>query len=593
MIENAGADMICRIADRYGKGGHPRIIFTREKTDEIRKHAGTGDLCDRAAGRVIAAADGYLRTEPEKYDLRDGLRLLYVSHEIADRVYALGFSYLVTGRKEYLERGKRELFAALNFPDWHPYHDLDYGVMCYAAAFGYDWFYNDLSETERAFCREKICEYGFGPALEDYLDLPRKRTYPWVQDDPGDNHKLINNGGISLCALAICDETDGDVCERVLDFAYRDDYKFIRAAYDVRDGSYFEGVSYWEYGMRHLAIHMTGLMTACGTIYDFIDWEGFRKTPYFLVLLCSNNFKSFCFSDGSEEYLCVSPLLWVGPAVGENAFAQLRIKRMEEGDISLFDIMWYDPSATVSEANLPTDYGALGTSNATFRSDWSDQSMFVGIHYGKNKLPHGHLDMGEFCVDYCNRRFFTDLGKDDYNLENYINCYRMRAEGHNTLVINPSADFDQHWSGEAYADEFVTGEIARVSADMSSAYSPAKVRRTLSLDKKTKTATVTDEISCDAHDTIYWFGHTPAEADVQNDGKTAILTMDGVRLRVESVGDGQMYLTDASPFPTSPKVPGQNENRGIRKLAIKAEGKSAYVISVKFMPYSDEETRPG
>ncbi|MBO4770766.1 MAG: hypothetical protein J5563_08305, partial [Clostridia bacterium] len=136
-------------------------------------------------------------------------------------------------------------------------------------------------------------------------------------------------------------------------------------------------------------------------------------------------------------------------------------------------------------------------------------------------------------------------------------------------------------------DEFVTGENARASADMSSAYSPAKVRRTLALDKKAKTATVTDEISCSQEDTVYWFGHTPAEVVILKDGKTAVLSMDGVSLKVESVGDGQLYLTDAAPFPSSPEVPGQDENRGIRKLAIKAEGKSAYTISVKFMPYID------
>ncbi|MBQ0101409.1 MAG: heparinase II/III family protein [Firmicutes bacterium] len=598
-----GPDMLEKIFEKHGKNGHPRMIFTNDKIAFLKEHVGKDDVYGNTIKSVVAEADKWAAKDLLKYELRDGLRLLYVSHDALDTVMYCCEAYFFTGDKKYSDRVLAEFDNLLRFPDWHPYHDLDYGVLALAAGFAFDWLYGLMTPEYRAWVVSRLEELVFRPAYNDYLnkiytkyqpgvcEAPENeftRTYPWVQDTPGDNHKLINDAGISVCAMAICGEnpeTDRK-CEEVLSWGYDLDKKFIRDAYDAKDGSYFEGMGYWEYGMRHLALRIAAMDTACGTHYELIDWEGFRKTIYFPVMLSSIDLHAFSFSDGSEEDTCYPPLLMLAGLYGMNGIAKLRADRIKNGGGSSFDLAWlYDGIYSSDEsAEMPLDYGDVGTTNATFRTNWDKDSLFVGIHYGKNRLPHGHLDMGEFCVDYSGVRFMTDLGKDNYNIVRYGDCYRMRAEGHNCLVINPSKEPDQSWEGETYVDTFVVGEKSYCSADMSSAYPGKQVRRDLILDRKTETAEVRDVIKCEKNDNVWWFGQTQAEIEIIDGGKAAILTRNGVKMKVTSLADGLLTEMDAAPAEWSPDSPGQAVNKGYRKLALHLSGKDAYEIRITFAP---------
>ena len=100
-------------------------------------------------------------------------------------------------------------------------------------------------------------------------------------------------------------------------------------------------------------------------------------------------------------------------------------------------------------AGLPLDKYFRGAEVAVLRSDWDNpKALFVGFKAGDNKANHSHLDLGSFVFDAAGARWAMDLGADDYNLPGYFgaqrwNYYRLRAEGQNTLVINPDRGPDQ------------------------------------------------------------------------------------------------------------------------------------------------------
>ncbi|MBQ0102146.1 MAG: heparinase II/III family protein, partial [Firmicutes bacterium] len=435
-METVGKTLVELVKEQHPDKGHPRLIFDDERVEFWKGQLGTGSVYDMEYRAMKKDANGYLTSAVHSYNIYDGIRLLNICNEVLDCVARCALVYLLTGQEIFAERAAQELDAAAAFPDWNPYHFLDVGTMSCAFGLGYDWLYGYLSEERKATYREKMIAYGFEPAMGDFKNKLRQRTYKWYQDDPGDNWKLVCNGGLSIAALAICDEVDTTICEDVLYYAYKSNYKFIRDAYLELDGSYVESLGYWEYATDYLGMYSTSLTTACGTNLDLTDWIGLEKTGYFPLMLASNKFESFNFGDAGVSYTLTPPLLFLGHEFGRPDIGYFRYQVIKGGVHTLYDMFWLYPEDNYEEVTVPCDYGSLEATNATFRTGWEKEDMFCGIHFGKNNVPHGHSDMGTFILEYNNERFFDDLGGDNYNLADYGSCYRHISEGHNTLTFD-------------------------------------------------------------------------------------------------------------------------------------------------------------
>jgi hypothetical protein len=170
----------------------------------------------------------------------------------------------------------------------------------------------------------------------------------------------------------------------------------------------------------------------------------------------------------------------------------------------------------------------------------------------------------------------------------------MRAESHNTIVINPGQKADQDPLAAAKIINFgVKGNTAFAVADITPAYASEanSVQRGIALAGG-KTVVIRDEIKAQKPADVWWFMHTRADVTVAGSGKTATLTIDGVKLVAEIVApsNAKFSVMNASPLPSSPKPSGNNPNEGVRKLAINIKNVTDGKITVVIRPSEGKAT---
>lgn len=582
-------------ARAFSGGKHPRIMMSKADFERI---ANSKDPLDTYAyDMVIAQAERLLSKDLLTYYIPDGIRLLEVSRTMLRRTLILGMAYNISGDERFADRLWKEMETVAAFKDWNPYHFLDVGEMTNAMGIAFDWLYDYLTPEQRKIVVNAIIEKGVNAAMDDFLDRPRKRSYRWYQDVPGDNWKYVCNGGITVGILSIFDEegVDEELLRDALNYAYKGTYPAVRRMY-FPDGSYEEGFGYWTYATSYLGFYVMSLMSACGTDFGLCDHEPVHTSPYYVKTLCSNNFYCFNFGDAKEDFQCSDIYLWLGRYFNDPIVSSMRIEVLRKNPeiMDIRDVLHYRPTEEKSMDCVPLDAGSVGGTNASFRSGWTDQDLYAGIHFGDNNAYHRHEDMGTFCVEYKHRRFFRELAADNYNVDEYIKCYRYRAEGHNTICINLSPDPIQERYSECYINTFRPGtatEDAIAVCDMTAAYFGKSVVRGMRMPSDRSAIIIQDELNLEPTDTGYWFGHTQAEIELSEDKKSAILTLDGERLWVGILAGGEFEVMPAELLFLEIKQEGARDNSDTQKLAIRFGGDTK-CVSVAIMPLEDGEKMP-
>lgn len=587
---------------RHPNHHHPRLILSENDFAVFREKRQEG-IHKKLLDVVMNHAQKHLDAPLSTYEIPDGIRLLVTSQRVYDRVKELSVAYRVTGEEKYAERAWRELEAAGNFPDWNPKHFLDVAMMCYAFAVGYDWLYSYLSEERRAFLRRAVTEKGLCPVMDDFRDLPRERTYRWYQHIPGDNWKFICDGGVSMAVLAMFDDEENPLYAEILECAFRDSYDAVRRFYGERDGAYVEGLGYWSYGTIHLSFYSLALMSAAGTDYGLTDWVGLRKSAYFVLSMSSPDLISFNFGDAGASNSSTPIFLWFGKLLGDFGIATLRTRMLLDGTVEggVSDLMFLGDFPESPMRQLPLAFCGDGWDNASFRTDLTPQALYAAIHFGANDVCHGHRDMGTFILNVGDKRFFSDLGADNYNLKPYGATYRYRAEGHNTLVFNHSAGQDQLTQASATTQRTQTQGDSFAIGDMSEAYPGRHAVRGMKMVRSLGGVLLRDEVDCESGDEVRWSAHTRATVTLGADGRSAVLDMDGVKLGAYILSPDSRFtiahagtddyspLAEAAPTASSPIPKPQDENIGFSKLMITRWGKQHYDICVYFTPLTGEE----
>ena len=606
------ADVIELLKKKNAGQRHPRLMLDENKAAVLREKVASEEPYKSWMAGVIEEAERYLTAELPEYVLEDGgLRLLYTSRKALLYIENMAFAYQMTGDTRYA-RGAVEVMLRVcddaYFPDWHPYHFLDTAEMAAAVAIGYDWCYRAMSAEEKEIVRRAIVEKALKPVMEDYNEVSgRKRTWYWSSKSSQaypQNWVAVCFGGTAMAALAIGDEdltaydftevgrviTEG--MERVKD--WQETY--------MPDGACTDGTGYWEFAMSYMVFGFDSMATALGTDYGMMSSPGMERTFTWLSQMMGPA-GAFNYDSNSSAFVNSPEFFWYGAKMNRPELTACRLQQQideQKAQITYKDILWYE-SGDERSAEAAYDFATRGNVGMTvMRSGNHREDTWLTLFGGyMNKAADTTQDFdGSFVVDMLGKRWALDLGAE---WQTYVDLstpkhhyYRARAEGHNTVIIEPGEGRDHDPGAFGRQQQFASNHLSAFTVyDFTGelAYKGASSwRRGAFLDRETGAVLIQDELLAEKEIEYYWFMHTEAAITLSEDGKTAILTQGDrqIAARLISEDDSLTFsVMEAAPLATSPHPDTQSDNSGVQKLAVYKTGTSAVYMAVQLVPMAD------
>lgn len=605
-----GEQMMADLQATNPNDAHPRLLANAQQIAEIKERAKTDAVLQSWIDSIEKSSQGILEQPTVEFisELGYSNGMLEVARAAKEKLYKMAFLYQFTDDDKYAERAWKELEEICSWPDWHPGHFLDTGELSYGVALAYDWCYDYFTPEQRKTIEDALHQNavmdGIGAynGTTDKMDSGTHNRSGWTKATT--NWNAVCNAGLLMASAAIANVYPED-CTTLLGHIIKSVELAVKDY--APDGGYAEGPGYWEYGTTYLVWLIASMDSAFGTNYGLYQWPGVSTTQYYASYVDGPT-GSFNYSDSGSSHMDASSSFWFANKNGDPDLAGLRYNQLIEngGSASPKDVLWYNPDNISARVELPSDRLFKGIDTVFFRTNWTDSSMvFAGFHGGKNNSNHGNLDVGTFVLDAEGERWFIDLGGDNYSLPNYFGMegrstyYRGRAEGQNTVCVNPDKKADQVYTARGRITEYVSKpKGAYAIMDMKSALSVLKVseaQRGMLFTNNRRAVVVQDEITLLEPGEVWWFAHTKADIEVAPDGKSAILTQNGKRMSavITSDNDAKFTVMDAVKLPTSPETHEmETANTGIRKLAIHLTDVKEVNLAVTFRMLEDGETEP-
>ncbi len=593
------------------QGVHPRLFYNQRTIDRIKQlYAQNDPFVVMYAENAHKEADQILKEPLLDYYLDDaGLRIPSI-HKFATQAPHLIFMYQMTGETKYADRCYQQLAIFCKYPDWGAdRHFLDTGIGAFNFAFVYDGLYNYMTPDQRKILEEGVLKHALN--IGKYQIDGGKSVWKWYLAN--NNWNGICNSGLIVAALAMYEENP-DFLSQVIAAAMN-----CLPHYLVEfepDGQSEEGLMYWSYGLMYTNLGLEAMTNTLGTTNGLADIAGLRKTGWFPFLM-SGPVTSLNIGDDPLRYSRDTSFLWFARYYNDPALAKQHLELcMKNGRCQWQDIYFYDPELVTKAktTTIPLDNAIRGIELYSIRENWdSSDAMYIAIHGGANNANHGHLDAGSFYIQALGEVFaYGNLGSDNYTYPGYFSqktspdyldsineqtepgrwhFYRLRTEGKNCIVVNPTIRPEQKENGIAIMKSSENKkEKSCYTFDLTDCYERDLIsyNRTIGMDRKRKYMVVKDLLECrDPNSSVWWFMHTKADIELQERGHIAILTMADKKMKVEIVSplDASFQTLPATyllkdSFPLTKN----SENKGFGKLAIELEGKRSLAIEVMFTP---------
>lgn len=578
--------------ETYGSQ-HPRIIINSEGVDRMKNTYANDDVykkwADDLINKAAAEADKHQPTDFSQRNIEGNY--LAVARQILYRLQRYGIAYFLTEDQKYADAAWEELYSVGSFDYNLSSNFLEMAEFQEAFAIGYDWFYSFWNEEQKTFIEDKI--------IKNFYD--KVETTYTTGNSGGElgilnNRSIVSATGVSMTAMALFEKDP----ERFGDILWRTQ-KNIRLINRLwyPDGAWIEGGAYWEYTCQNEMFMMTSLKNTFGTDFGLSKAIGFNRAPDFIMAIdmakASNSYSDV----GGDTYTTSSLFSWFGRWFDVPSYTDSRRWHIDyyKAEPSSYDILFCDMDVPYNGyPSYPLDLYLRDSELVTLRSDYTKEATCVSFHGGAGERPHGHYDIGTFCLDMLGERWAYDYGAESYGMASEGDlAYRKRPEGHNCLVINPDYSVGQSmdWRDFAKVEKVVSKPRGAFSIlDMTQIYKnyAKSVRRGYMLANDRRSVTVRDEIILSKRSEVYWFLQTKANVEIIND-TTAMLSLNGKKLKVEFVSsarDAKFSLGEPVSLPTSPKAFSQQTvNIGFKKLMITYSGTGSEFLEVRFISIDD------
>lgn len=607
-----GSKMIADMNAKNPNNAHPRMFANAAEIADIKERAKTDEQLAKWIDVVIkggrgAAEQPLVTYIPPEEGKSDTSRMLDVARTAKSKLVSLGIGYQFTGEEKYAEAAWKEIENICNFPEWNPNHFLDTGEFGYGVSFAYDWCYDYFTDEQKAFIEESLYKHIITSAVTAYNGTAGTGHNRSGWKNATTNWNAVCNTGSIMAAICVANNEKYKAdCEYLLGEIILSMEKGVRDY--APDGGYAEGPGYWEYGTGYIVRGMCAMETAFGTDYGMSKFPGVLQTGYYATYIDGPT-GTFNYSDSGSGHLGISNMMWFAYKAQDADLAGLRYKKLAANsqNASIYDILFSGKVKEVSNVvNLAPDTLFKGIGTAVFRTNWTDASMvYAAIHGGKNNSNHGNLDAGTFVLDANGVRWFSELGADSYSLPGYFGAtglasyYRKRAEGQNTVLINPSLAADQNITAITdvikYESKPKGGYAILNMADALGVSKVSAAERGMMITGNRRSVVLQDEIDLKEAGEVYWFAHTKADVEISADGRSAILSLNGERLyaKIVSENDAKFTVMEAERLPSSPaKHSLEASNDGIQKLAIHLTDVKNVNLAVVFTALEEGESAP-
>jgi hypothetical protein len=589
-----------RLESSNVQGLHPRLFFSPKDIDRINNLYRQGDpLVKMGVDQIIQEAKDILTKPLLSYYLDEAKLRVPSVHQFASQVPALVMAYRISGDTVFANRAWKQLELMASYPDWGAdRHFLDAGIGAFDFALAYDGLFDFLSAERKALLRQTVKKHVLNPG---FVQLKKRIWWSTAHH----NWNGICNGGIIMASLALFEEDPAHYSE-VIATAINALPPYLQS-FDP-DGQSEEGLMYWSYGLMYTTITIESIKRVMGTSFDLDQFPGFRKTGWFPAYV-SGPVTSLNIGDDPIKNERSRSFFWFAYNNKDTALAQLQYDLCQETKkVSWMDLLYYNPSMCHSkriERKISSDIYIRGIEVMSLRTGWKKDDWFISMHGGYNNANHGHLDAGTFDIQALGEVWaYGNLGRDDYTSPGYFSkqtipeyldndtlqsqpgrwhFYRLRAEGKNCLIFNPSIRPDQDEKGNAQL--LRSGSIDKKGffiLDLTNCYSRDVIRyqRGIQLDRMNSSITIQDEWESKDFSSAWWQMHTKASIRLSDDKRNAYLRQNGkeivVAISYPAQASFEIVKADYIPGRSFPLTK-NSANEGFKKLVVHLTAKSSSI----------------
>ncbi|MGI9137933.1 MAG: heparinase II/III domain-containing protein [Sediminibacterium sp.] len=539
---------------------HPRILlFKGEETNLVNaiKVDPTWLMLHNA---IIQESDRIVTVAPIKR-IQIGRRLLDKSREALKRLFYLSYAYRTTKDQKYLIRAENEMLVIAGFSDWNPSHFLDVAEMTMAMSIGYDWLFDQLSQTSKDSIQKAIIEKGIEPSLDSKNNSWLKVEHNWNQ---------VCNAGMSYGAMAIY-ERDPKLATMIIKRA------IASMAIPMKDygpdGIYPEGYGYWGYGTTFNVLFLSALEKIYGTDFGMTNAPGFLQTAGFMESMTGTTGKPFNYSDAGGNGSFNPAMFWLANKVKDPSLLWVEKSYLKTGrennlvrERILPAIMLWKGNILTKDIIPPSTKAWIGKGKnpmALMRTSWTDSNaIYIAAKGGSASINHAHMDIGSFIMDADGERWAMDFGMQDYesleskgvklwgrtqNSERW-DVFRLNNYAHNTLTIDSQLQVVEGHASIIHENK--DPNFMQVTFDLSSVYKNqlASSNRGIAIVNNNHVV-VRDEIQTLNHETkVRWTMLTPAEVEIVGP-TTALLKKGGKTLTLKVSGAKNITMKTWTTIP--------------------------------------------